>query len=362
MRDPFTWSFPIGRFFGITVRVHILLIVVFLGFYLRVAGGKDYPVGAALDTLALLGLLFLSVLLHEFGHCYGARLVEGEAQEILLWPLGGLASVDVPHTPRAHFIMVLMGPMVNFALCIATGLVLASAMLLPPISLPWDVWDFFRAPLRNWAMAGDLVNAKYASSRQVTDGLVLEWWQLLAGRLFFVNWLLFWFNVLILAYPMDGGRLLQASLWPRLGYARATLWAVFVGFVFMFILGVVALAANEVLLLALALFIFASCRQQWLLLETGGEEGAFGYDFSQGYTSLERDQPPPPRRKQPNFFQRWLARRAARKLQRELEQQEADERRMDELLEKIQRHGRASLTDEENRFLKRVADRYRNRS
>ena len=47
--------------------------------------------------------------------------------------------------------------------------------------------------------------------------------------------------------------------------------------------------------------------------------------------------------------------------QLQAERQEADERRMDQLLEKIQREGRQSLTDEENRFLKRVADKYRNR-
>ena len=35
---------------------------------------------------------------------------------------------------------------------------------------------------------------------------------------------------------------------------------------------------------------------------------------------------------------------------------------MDQLLEKIQRQGKAALTDEERRFLKRVSDRYRNRN
>ena len=41
-----------------------------------------------------MGLLFLAVLLHELGHCFGARSVEGDAQEILLWPLRGLASIE----------------------------------------------------------------------------------------------------------------------------------------------------------------------------------------------------------------------------------------------------------------------------
>jgi stage IV sporulation protein FB len=125
-----------------------------------------------------------------------------------------------------------------------------------------------------------------------------------------------------------------------------------------------AIIANDLLPFLLAVFIYQACQHQWMLLETGGEEAVFGYDFSQGYTSLERDkeEPPttPPIRKV-SWWQRWLQKRAARKIQRELDDREADERRMDQLLEKIQREGRQSLTDEENRFLKRVADNYRNR-
>jgi len=246
-----------------------------------------------------------------------------------------------------------MGPMVNVFLCLATALVLASASLSAPW---WPIWNPFTAPLWNWAAGGYFANPKYVQS--IGD---LEWWQLLAARLFFVNWQLFLLNVLVLAYPMDGGRLLQCALWPRMGYRRSTLTAVFVGFVFMFVIGVVSLAKNEVFALGLAIFIFASCRQQWLLLETGGEDALFGYDFSQGYTSLEKDQPVPPKRKRPNFFQRWLQRRAQKKEEAERERREAEDHRMDQLLEKIQREGRQSLTDEENRFLKRVADKYRNR-
>jgi Zn-dependent protease len=350
-----SWSFPIFRLFGITVRVHLLLIAVFLGLYLRVAMGKDargeflYSSGAGLEMLGFLGLLFGSVLLHEFGHCYGAYLVDGEASEIMLWPLGGLAYTDVPHTPWANFVTTLMGPMVNLVLCLLAAAALASHSLVPQLLHPLAWGDYyFLTPAYNWVLKRDLWVSE------------LDWWQLLAARIFYVNWILFLFNLLP-AYPMDGARLLQEALWPRLGYHRATRFVVFVGFVVSVLIGVYSLVANEVLALALCMFIFLSCKQQWILLETGGEDALFGYDFSQGYTSLEKDQPPPPKRKRPNFFQRWLQRRAAKKLQAELERHEADERRMDQLLDKIQREGRQSLTDEENRFLKRVADKYRNR-
>jgi hypothetical protein len=110
------------------------------------------------------------------------------------------------------------------------------------------------------------------------------------------------------------------------------------------------------------MFIWASCKQQWWVLEHGGgEEPLFGYDFSQGYTSLERGEPPPPKPKKPNFFQRWLQKRAAKKQQRQQEEREMEERRLDELLDKVQRDGLQSLTEEERRFLNRVSSRYKNR-
>jgi hypothetical protein len=165
-------------------------------------------------------------------------------------------------------------------------------------------------------------------------------------------------------FPLDGGRMFQCILWWRGDYRQATMAAIVAGFLVMIAIGLFGVVVNEVMPLLLALFIYVTCRQQWFVLETGGEEPLFGYDFSQGYTSLERDQPAPaqPRRRRPNFIQRWLQRRAQRKQQREQEIREAEERRMDELLEKVQQHGLAALTDEERRFLTRVSARYRNRN
>jgi hypothetical protein len=133
----------------------------------------------------------------------------------------------------------------------------------------------------------------------------------------------------------------------------------------MFVVLFAALIFNEILPVFLAAYIYVSCKQEWIVLDMGAEDNPFGYDFSQGYTSLERDEPAaaaPPRRKKQNFLQRWLQRRAANKRRMEMERQREEEQRMDELLAKIQRSGKESLTDEEQRFLQRVADRYKNKS
>src|SRR5207248_9951886 len=97
MNDPIPWSFPLpGRPFGITVKVHLLFPIVAVGLIVRTAFQQGAVPGVWQDATWVMIVLLLSVLLHEFGHCAGARLVYGDAAEILIWPLGGLASIDVP--------------------------------------------------------------------------------------------------------------------------------------------------------------------------------------------------------------------------------------------------------------------------
>jgi Zn-dependent protease len=347
-----SWSLPIGRLVGIQVRVHILLLLVFVGMVGR-AAGKDVIPGTWLDVVMLEGLIFFSVLLHEFGHCFGARMVDGDANEVLLWPLGGLAYCDVPHTPRANFICVICGPLVNLTICVLCG-ALMIGLSDPTLRPTWNpLWYPCRVNLE-----GQIALTTWTGDPYLTANSL---WLILA-RLFFVNWWQFLFNMLLVSFPMDAGRLFQCALWKYVGYHKATMVAVMVGFVMAILVGIFSIAVNEWLLGGLALFLYVSCRHQWIVLEMGGEDSVFGYDFSQGYTSLERDQPAAPvQRRRPSWFQRWRQRRAQQRMQRDLETREAEERRLDELLEKVQRDGLSALTDEERRFLKRASDRYRNR-
>jgi stage IV sporulation protein FB len=355
MRDPFSWSLPLGRVFGIVVRIHILFFVFVIAMWLKTA--SKWGNEPAMWMLALMGLLFVSVLLHELGHCFAARHVDGEANEVLLWPLGGLAKIEsLPHSPWAHFVATAGGPLVNVLLCVLSGAVLVAFHFQPSFNpLPDQCWNTLLYNFKD----GKTWGSQWAG---VQPDLLLPTWTYLVAQFFWVNWVLLLFNTVLIGFPMDSGRLVQAILWPRLGYRAAMRTAIFLGYVVTFIVIIYALVKEEVMLLFLAWFMYQACKQEWVILEMGGEESLFGYDFSQGYTSLERDQPlPAPRRKRPNVLQRWLQRRAAKKQQRAQEQQEADERRMDELLQKIARSGKQSLTDEEQRFLKRVSDRYRNR-
>ncbi|VTS06427.1 peptidase m50 : Peptidase M50 OS=Planctomyces brasiliensis (strain ATCC 49424 / DSM 5305 / JCM 21570 / NBRC 103401 / IFAM 1448) GN=Plabr_2002 PE=4 SV=1: Peptidase_M50 [Tuwongella immobilis] len=386
-----TWSVPFFRLFGIQVRVHLLYILIMFGIVFRSLMTNPAMWVDVLIFTVVMG--FAAVLLHEFGHCFAARWVHGEANEVLIWPLGGLAFCDVPHTPRANFITTIWGPGTNLMLFGICGIVLAAASYLPPLN---PLQNPYRLELTNWregrtAIATNdvryirkgstievvkpeqILNVEgelYGLSKDKTVRLerathlgTVPTWVMWVARFAWLNWLLFLLN-LIPCFPLDGGRLLQAIVWKRTDARQGMLVATYSSYVVAILLVVLAFAINEVLLLAMAIFVFSLARQQQLSLETQLLDMQFGYDFSQGYTSLERglDEGEPAKKpRRPNFIKRWLQERAARRLRKEAEQRSADEARMDALLEKISREGKESLTPEERRFLDRVSARYRNR-
>jgi Zn-dependent protease len=399
-RDPMSWSIPVFRLFGIQVRVHIFFFVVTLGLFLRNLMTPLYQHVWWLDLFLLtVVVLFATVLLHEFGHCFGARYVGGDAREILIWPLGGLAFVEVPHRWRALFVVTAAGPAVNVLICVACAGALLAAGFYPNLN-PFT--DPYRAEMSNrdgrtYTSASSFVKYEYRigtnqvpptsevqeKTREYTkqhgalpkptdtdeyakamaamgyERAVTPVWAVWAFRVFWVNWILFLFNM-IPAYPLDGGQLLQALVWGRTDHRRGVVVAAYTGFAFAVLFLIVSIAANEALFLGLSLFMLYSASMKLMQLET--DEGPFGYDFSAGYTSLEKDDEPPPRAKRPGFVSRWWQARKARKAAREAEQRQKDEERMDQLLEKIARSGQGSLTDEERQFLKRVSARKRNTS
>src|SRR5947209_2599945 len=65
-----------------------------------------------LEYLCLFGI----VTAHEFGHALACRQVGGRANQIILWPLGGVAYVAPPQRPGPILWSIAAGPLVNVVL------------------------------------------------------------------------------------------------------------------------------------------------------------------------------------------------------------------------------------------------------
>lgn len=235
-------SLRIGRLFEIDIRVHILFLL-WIGYSLITAGeGWKFEV-------AFLGLLFGIVLVHEFGHCFGARAVGGDADNILMWPLGGLAFAHAPMTPWAQFVTVACGPLVNVVFCLASGALLVfeagklSVLGLSPFSsVNFELLSSLGAPMWVWYLA----------------------------IFYSVNYLLLLFNLLPI-YPLDGGQLFQCLLWPFVGLHQAMKIACQVGLVGCIGLGLWGLSdGGGGMLIFIALFGGFTCWQRLSMLKCGG--------------------------------------------------------------------------------------------
>lgn len=402
MRDPMSWAIPVFRAFGIQVKVHIFFFIIVIGLFLRQITLLQFDNVWWGDVFLLtVVVLFGSVLLHEFGHCFGARHVGGDAKDILIWPLGGLAFVDIPHRWKALFVTTAAGPAVNVVICLVCSTVILGSGFVPsldPFTEPYSTELTNYRDDRVYSSSADAKLYKPGSTQEITpseldagmkeyteqtgqsrlprpnnrtdydaavksmgfERAVAPVWVVWAQRIFWLNWLLFLFNM-IPAYPLDGGQLLQSAIWARTDHRRGVVIAAYTGFGVAILFLIISIMANEALFLGLALFMLYAASMK--LVQLDADEGPFGYDFSAGYTSLEKDdEEEAPRQKRPGFIKRWLEARRARRAAREAEQRQAEDERVDQILEKIARSGKGSLTDEERRFLERVSSRRRNTS
>lgn len=325
------WSFGVGTWFHVHIGISWLMVLL--------AAWCGLKFGMAFGG-ALFGVMFVSVLLHEIGHVVAARATGGTADEILIWPFGGLAFVGVSSAPRAQILTSLAGPLMNLMLC---------SLTLPAVLYS----DYARAafnPLKLPFPADSFGSADLLTDLQV---MAFSW-----------NWMMLLIN-LIPCWPLDGGHVLRSWLAGRVGGQAATEIGIRVAFVAGTIMALTAILIFEhVFLLGLAFLFILLAMQESQQLQAGetGEDSFMGYDFSQGYTSLERSQrkeQPPQQR--PGLLQRWLEKRRADKRRREEEQQQEAESQLDALLAKVHEQGIGALTDAEKRMLKRASDRYRSK-
>src|SRR5271166_4608118 len=105
-------SIRLFRFSGIDVFLHWSWFLVAAFEIQNRKGSYSSMTWNVIEYLALFGI----VLLHEFGHALACRQVGGIANQIVLWPLGGIAYVAPPPRPGPVLWSIAAGPLVNVAL------------------------------------------------------------------------------------------------------------------------------------------------------------------------------------------------------------------------------------------------------
>jgi Zn-dependent protease len=340
--NPFAWllygSVHLFTAFGIRVRAQAMLLLL-IALVLLFGLGQGSNVQARVQSMSV---LFVVILLHEFGHCFAARRVGGQADEIVMTPLGGLAMAMAPRRPWPTFVTVAGGPAVNVAICLVCGAGLYGTAGIWPLG-PWQF--------------GELFNPRPG------------WFDVVSYLFFFyaVSYTLLLFN-LIPVFPLDGGQLMQSLLWMRFGYYRSMLWTMNVGLVGSVLMAMIGIATfgtafGGVLLILIALSCFMTCLQTRQMLRAEGpwafqeEDNTVDYSASiygggSGSSTRTRRQ---------SRFSKWQAARAKRRAESEAVAEASEQVQIDQILAKVSAHGMHSLTSAEKRALQKATERQRQR-
>jgi Zn-dependent protease len=210
-------SIRLFRLAGIDVFLHWSWFVIAL---IEVNSRSGRYSSIAWNILEYLAL-FVIVTTHEFGHALACRQVGGEANQIVLWPLGGVAYVNPPQRPGATLWSIAAGPLVNVALV--------------PILL---VLDTLSNSL-GWAETLPDLHVFLHAIWLINLGLLI-------------------FNMLPI-YPLDGGQILRSLLWFVMGRARSLIVATTLGFVGMAGFFILAVWLHSAWFGVLAVFMLMNC-------------------------------------------------------------------------------------------------------
>lgn len=227
-------SLKIARFFDIPVYLHWTFGLIFV-YVLALGQWHGWGIADTLETSILFIVLFICVVMHEFGHALTARRFGIETRDIILSPVGGIARLNyIPKEPIQEFLIAIAGPAVNFGIV----LFLAPFLLL---FHPWEMWQGFFKSI-------------FQSDSNFIFSTISPF-----GKFFFtlllLNLTLAVFN-LIPAFPMDGGRVLRALLSIKFGRLKATRAAAFIGQVLAVFFFSYGLLAGAYILAFIGVFVF----------------------------------------------------------------------------------------------------------
>lgn len=223
-------SLYLGRLLKIPVKVHwsfalLLFYVVYMG---QQIGMSTF---ANINFFYFTLLLFVCVVLHEFGHALMAREYDIGTQDILITPIGGLARLDrLPENPLHEMIVAIAGPAVNVAIALLIG-----------------AWLHFSGS--GFEVIGN-------------ERVMFEYFSNFPVLLFYLNITLVVFN-LIPAFPMDGGRILRALIASFKGRRKGTLIASWVGRILAVGFMGFGLYGNHIGLILIGIFVYFAARAEY---------------------------------------------------------------------------------------------------
>jgi Zn-dependent protease/CBS domain-containing protein len=218
------WSWQLGSLFGISIRVHITLIVL-LAWVAIAAPIAGAGARQAFAQWVLVVAVFGCIVVHELAHALVARRFGCPTREILLLPIGGIAQMErMPERPAQELLVALVGPAANLVIALVLG-------------------GFI-------GLAGWPIDPEQPASL----GAIIV-------PLFWSNIALAVFNLLP-AFPMDGGRVLRAALASRMGRARATRAAGRVGKVLAVVFVFAGLTFGATMLALIGLFVWFTAEQE----------------------------------------------------------------------------------------------------
>jgi Zn-dependent protease/predicted transcriptional regulator len=236
-----SFSIPVGRLFGVDVRLHLtfflLAMFVFWTDYGEHQSGANGP-----GDLALVGIILACVAAHECGHMLAARRMGMVPKAVILLPLTGVTIYDESRSEKPQpaalrsareIRLALVGPLVNLLLGgVAAAVVVAAGR-------GGDLWRF------PWLQAANL-----------PKNLV---------------WANFWLAGLNLlpAYPLDGGRILRAYFSRSLDASAATRRAVSISNAIAMVLMVAGLFSNNWLtMVGVIIFSAAQLEERALVFQS----------------------------------------------------------------------------------------------
>ncbi len=236
-----SWSIPVGRLFGVDVRIHLtFLILPMFVFWTDYAVNKDNASGPR--DLALVGIMLACVAAHEAAHMLAARRVGLIPKAVILLPLTGVAlydesRVEKPQSPtvlwQREIRLALIGPLASFALACLTGAVVAAS-----------------------GRGIDLLKFPCLQASNLPKSLV--WANLYLAGLNFLP-----------AYPLDGGRILRALFSRTLDASSATRRAVSISNAIAMVLMLAGLFSNNWLtMVGLIVFSAAQLEERALVFQS----------------------------------------------------------------------------------------------